>query len=237
MKAVIFGATGAVGRELVASLARQSHVSTIVAVTRSGPSSPSDADRWIAETFPSLTEPSHARKVQPAELDLDRFSARELAASEEGRADPSAAGESDGAQTLFSGAAYVGWALGTTKNDAGSAEAFERIDLGYCRAVARAAKREPTVRHFALVSSSGASSKSWFLYLKTKGRIEDFVRDLRFDRLSIYRPGLLNRGEKSRSHESFAIRFMKSTPVSAVADLMASHSNEDEGGVKVYEKF
>mmetsp|Transcript_6906 Transcript_6906/g.14383 ORF Transcript_6906/g.14383 Transcript_6906/m.14383 type:complete len:233 (-) Transcript_6906:228-926(-) len=232
MKAVVLGSTGAVGRELVASLARQAHITTVLAVTRSGPSSPSDVRRWIGEKFPSLTEPSHTSKVEAVELDWEDFAERELSGAKRDAAD-------ECPSNPFAGADYVGWALGTTKADAGSAEAFERVDFDYCRAAASVARREPSVKHFAVLSSAGASSKSWFLYLKTKGRIENFVTGLGFDRVSVYRPGLLDRGDKLRSKERILGKFLKATSASAVADLMASHSNHDEGEgrVEVYETF
>jgi len=241
MKAVVFGATGAVGRELVASLASQSHITKIIAVTRSVPSSPPDTDRWMTEKFPSLTEPSHAQKVEAVELDWESFAAKELSetttTTEKGSED-SSEGDSGGGVNLFAGAEYVGWALGTTKADAGSANKFERIDFDYCRAAAGAARREESVKHFAVVSSNGAKSNSWFLYLRTKGKIEDFVGGLGFDRVSIYRPGCLDRGDKLRSHEKYLVKVLKSTPVSAVANLMVSHSNDGgECGVKVYKEF
>jgi len=239
MKAVVLGATGAVGRELVASLASQLHISDVYAVTRKAPST-SDKDKWINETFPSLIEGSNSRKVKVVEMDWEAFSNRELSsASDE---DYNAGGGDNDGKNLFAGATYVSWALGTTRANAGSAKAFERIDLDYFRAAVSAAKKESSVKHFAVVSSQGANPKSWFLYMKVKGKIEDCVRKAAFDRVSIYRPGLLNRGDKLRFNEKIAVKLMKSTPVSAVANFMAFHSKEEkEGGdtttpiIKVYE--
>lgn len=48
--------------------------------------------------------------------------------------------------------------------------------------------------HCSLLTSTGSSSKSWFLYLKTKGVLEDDTKALKFDYTSVFRPGLLNRG-------------------------------------------
>ena len=38
---------------------------------------------------------------------------------------------------------------------------------------------------------SGANAGSWFLYMGTKGKTEEAVRAMGFDRVSVYRPGLL----------------------------------------------
>jgi len=44
------------------------------------------------------------------------------------------------------------------------------VDYGYATTFARLCK-ENGVKHIHSVSSTGANSKSWFLYLKTKGEV------------------------------------------------------------------
>lgn len=87
-------------------------------------------------------------------------------------------------------------ALGTTRAKAG-AEGFYRVDHDYVVESAKLAK-DGGVKHFHLVSSGGANKNSSFLYMKTKGQTDEDVSKLGFERLSIYRPGLLlvNRVEK-----------------------------------------
>lgn len=46
-------------------------------------------------------------------------------------------------------------------------------------------------KDFHLVTAQGSNKNSWFLYPKTKGLVEQEVTDMAFNRLSIYRPGLL----------------------------------------------
>lgn len=87
------------------------------------------------------------------------------------------------ADTCFTG-------LATTRALAGSAEAFVAIDYGINYDIAKAAK-EAGVKTFVLVSSTGASALLPFLYLKTKGRLENDVTALGFPRTIILRPGLL----------------------------------------------
>ena len=78
--------------------------------------------------------------------------------------------------------------LGTTIRAAGSQAAFAAIDHDAVVAFARAA-REAGARQFLMVSSVGAGGASF--YLKTKGRAEASVRALGFQRVDIFRPGLL----------------------------------------------
>lgn len=88
--------------------------------------------------------------------------------------------------------------LATTRGAAGSAQAFVDIDYGINIDIARAAKDAGT-HTFVLVSSVGADANSMFLYLKTKGRLEDAVLDLKFPRTIILRPGpLLGERDKSK---------------------------------------
>lgn len=70
-------------------------------------------------------------------------------------------------------AAFI--ALGTTRKDAGSAEAFRALDHDAVVAVAGAAKASG-VKHVAYISSVGANPHSWFLYPKTKGEVEEALK-------------------------------------------------------------
>jgi len=61
------------------------------------------------------------------------------------------------------------------------------------------------IPHYSLVSTTGADSKSWFLYTKTKGQTEQALKDLKLPQLSIMQPGLfLNRRNDSRLGEKIA---------------------------------
>lgn len=86
---------------------------------------------------------------------------------------------------------HIGFsALGSTRAKAGSAEAFYRVDHDYVVETAKLTK-EGGCMHFHLVSSGGANKNSSFLYMKTKGEADDDVSKLGFERVSIYRPGML----------------------------------------------
>jgi len=96
--------------------------------------------------------------------------------------------------------------LGTTRRDAGSAAAFRRVDLDYVVAFARRAKRAGALR-FMLVSSLGASSRSPFLYPRTKGECEAAIASIGFTTIVIVRPSfLLGARAQKRSGEAAALR-------------------------------
>ena len=80
---------------------------------------------------------------------------------------------------------------------------FRHIDCEIPLRLIRLA-REVSVSHCSLVTSTGSKSSSWFLYLKTKGELEEAVRNEHFEFMSIFRPGLLERGGAKRFVEKVA---------------------------------
>jgi len=96
--------------------------------------------------------------------------------------------------------------LGTTRRQAGSDEAFRTVDLDYVVAVARAA-RAHGAGTFALTSSVGANAASRFLYLRTKGEVEEAVAALGFASYTVVRPaGLIGERASVRRGEQIANR-------------------------------
>ena len=81
-------------------------------------------------------------------------------------------------------------ALGTTRKDAGSDEAFRRVDLDYVIAFAELARRHGCQR-LIVVSSLGANAHSPALYLRTKGEMEQALLAQSWPRLAIVRPAML----------------------------------------------
>lgn len=97
--------------------------------------------------------------------------------------------------------------LGTTRRDAGSADAFRRVDFDYVTAFARLALRSGAKR-FLLVSSVGASARSMLLYPRTKGESEAAITSLGFTTVVILRPSFLTgTRERERAGEAMAARF------------------------------
>uniref|UniRef100_A0A3B5M5D9 Protein HTATIP2 n=2 Tax=Xiphophorus couchianus TaxID=32473 RepID=A0A3B5M5D9_9TELE len=123
--------------------------------------------------------------------------------------------------------------LGTTRAKAG-ADGFIRVDHDYVLKSAELAKAGGC-SHFHLESSRGADKKSSFLYLKVKGQVEAEIEALGFDRLAIYRPGvLLVDRQESRPGEWLARKFFSafsavcsnsmSISIQAVAKAMVSNT-------------
>ncbi|MFO7645281.1 MAG: NAD(P)H-binding protein [Desulfosarcina sp.] len=80
--------------------------------------------------------------------------------------------------------------LGTTRKEAGSINAQRVVDLTYQYRAAQMAANHG-VRHYLLVSSSGANADSQNPYLRMKGELEQRVQTLSFERISIFQPSLL----------------------------------------------
>ena len=139
--------------------------------------------------------------------------------------------------------------LGTTLRDAGSAEAFRRVDLDYVAAFARLAKRSGAKR-FLMVSSLGASSRSPLLYPRTKGESEAAVATLGFTTVVIVRPSFLTGArDRQRAGETLAVRLgqwirpvligplRKYAPVeaTAVARTLATQAATAPAGITIIE--
>jgi uncharacterized protein YbjT (DUF2867 family) len=81
-------------------------------------------------------------------------------------------------------------ALGVGQPSKMAREEFVRIDRDLVLAIARAC-RKAGVKNFALLSAMGANSQSSFFYPKVKGQLEDGLRDLKFERLRLFRPSMI----------------------------------------------
>jgi len=98
--------------------------------------------------------------------------------------------------------------LGTTLKAAGSKEAQRKIDVDYQLQFAQNAKKKG-VEDFILVSSYGANSKSKVFYSRIKGELEEQIKALHFNKLTIFQPGMLERKDSNRTGEFLAIKLMK----------------------------
>ena len=86
-------------------------------------------------------------------------------------------------------------ALGSTIAQAGSREAFHRIDHDYPLAFARLAQAQGA-QAFVLNSAAGANPQSSIFYSRVKGELERDLRALGFASLTLVRPGLIG-GERN----------------------------------------
>ncbi|WDS38177.1 NAD-dependent dehydratase [Pseudoxanthomonas sp.] len=85
--------------------------------------------------------------------------------------------------------------LGTTMKQAGSREAFARVDHDYPLAVARLALQGGALS-YALNSAAGADPDSRFFYNRVKGNLERDLEALGYVSLTLVRPGLIG-GERA----------------------------------------
>ncbi|MBC6988165.1 NAD-dependent epimerase/dehydratase family protein [Hymenobacter sp. BT491] len=138
--------------------------------------------------------------------------------------------------------------LGTTMRQAGSKEAFYKVDYLYVVKLA-ATTAGNFAAQFLVVSAMGADAESRIYYNRVKGEMEDAVRQTPFRVIHIFRPSLLlgERREK-RLGEQIGFVLMKllnplllgplrkyrAVPAAAVARAMIRAAAEDGGGVRVH---
>ena len=156
MNVLHVGATGLVGRLVLARLLDVSAVARIVAPTR----------RALGSAHPKLHNPVIDFEALPEAAEWWAVDA-------------------------------VICTLGTTLADAGSRDAFRRVDHDYPLQVARLARRHGAGT-FALNSALGANARSSIFYNRVKGELEAALAALDYPALVLVRPGLID-GE--REHE------------------------------------
>ena len=108
--------------------------------------------------------------------------------------------------------------LGTTIRVAGSQPAFAAVDRDAVITFAKAAKASGA-RQFLMVTSVGANADARNFYLRTKGETEAGVASAGFERVDIFRPGLLrgNRQGARRPGEGIMMA------LSPITDLLTPH--------------
>ncbi|GGJ97282.1 NAD(P)H-binding protein [Pseudomonas matsuisoli] len=132
--------------------------------------------------------------------------------------------------------------LGSTMADAGSEEAFKRIDHDLILAIADRA-RKLGARHLLVVSAIGADSSSSFFYNRVKGETERALQAQNWPQLTIARPSLLlGHRQKARTAETLAGPIMKHLPgkwgaieASQLARALWRLALEEGDGVRIVE--
>ena len=138
--------------------------------------------------------------------------------------------------------------LGTTSKQAGSQEAFYKVDFLYVVQLA-ALTAANFAAQFLVVSSLGADVNSRFYYSRVKGEMEEAVSQTPFRAIHIFRPSLLL-GERPapRLGERFGAAVLalvrpllrggwrKYRPVAAttVAQAMLRAAEDDGGGMRLH---
>ncbi len=162
IKAVIIGATGATGKELVAQLLEDNRFEKMVV--------------WVRRSYFS----PHP-KLEEVIVDFDRLG--------------------DYADSINADVAFS--CLGTTLKDAGSKEAQWKVDHDYNFHFAKICQ-ESGVKHFILLSAVGVAEDSRFFYNRMKGTLEENIKKLGFEQLTILQPGMILRPGTDRPMEKFA---------------------------------
>ena len=98
--------------------------------------------------------------------------------------------------------------LGTTLKAAGGKDAQWKVDYDYQYNFAKAAK-ENNVEDYILVSSYNSDSKSKIFYSRMKGELEEKVKALEFNKITIFQPGMLDRKNSDRAGEVLGGKVIK----------------------------
>ncbi|MFV8325575.1 NAD(P)H-binding protein [Flavobacterium sp. ZS1P14] len=139
--------------------------------------------------------------------------------------------------------------IGTTIKKAGSKKAFRKVDFEYPRQFAAFALQNK-VKQFLIISSLGADPNSGNFYLKTKGEIEDFLKDCNFESVAVLQPSLLlgdraefRLGEKAGAFFMKTLSFLfvgnlkKYKPIESetVAKALFAIAEKNNKGFQIYE--
>ena len=140
-------------------------------------------------------------------------------------------------------------ALGTTMKQAGSRDAFRRVDFEYVVQTALRAKAQGA-QQMLMVSAYGASSGSRVFYNRVKGEAEEAIQAIGFEGVHILRPSLLTGDRReSRAGEQIGervlnvlsplligpLRALRPTPAEAVARTLVRVAAGERSGVHVYD--
>ena len=205
MKAIVIGATGATGKELLQLLLQDESIKEVKALVR-----------------------------KPLSLQQEKLQVHVIHFD-----------QPDQWQDLVTGDIAFS-CLGTTLKAAGSKEAQYQVDYEYQLAFARAARANGVPR-FVLISAGMADPKSLVFYSRMKGELEQAIRALGFENVTIFRPGLLSRPDTDRAGERVSesvLRFFNKLgllkklaplPVHQLATLMLRYGKQKNKGVQVLE--
>ncbi|CAM9823399.1 unnamed protein product [Pylaiella littoralis] len=205
-KAVVFGSTGAVGKEVVRALAESEQCQSITAIVR--------RLTTVSEWRGDGDSEKNGSTADFSKVEVKRINYEML--------------ETSLPEQHLRGKQIVFYCLGTTRKDAGSAAAFKKVDLTYLESVCQLC-RVAGVDHFSLVSSQGASASSPLLYPKVKGQCEKVVQSAGYPHTSIWRPGLLGRGDKARVVEKMFRLLVTEMPVETLARAMVAEAESKLG--------
>jgi uncharacterized protein YbjT (DUF2867 family) len=162
MKVALLGSTGLVGKNVLRLLSRLDAVTKVYCPVRTVPD------------LGALGILQGVSKIQFEPIDFEQVSGAYKPVILEG----------------FKDCCAVICCLGTTKKQAGSKIAQEKIDVRLPLSLAAIAK-SVGVKHFLCVSAQGADGHSPFFYNRLKGMLEEGLTMMGFESLTLVRPSLL----------------------------------------------
>ena len=160
-RVLIMGGTGQVGAAVVHALAAEPSCAEVVMVNRRA--IPPSADVRVRQVIPDTAAAQFPARVT------------ELAQSMIAQGDP------------VYGASCVGVGQGSMK---WSEEELKALEIGVFGGFARGCQAGGITR-FALLSAVGSTAKSRFRYVRLMGLKEETVQAIGFQRLAIFRPGII----------------------------------------------
>lgn len=205
--ALLAGATGLVGSQLLPLLLASDRYAKVIVVGR----------RPLPQVHP---------KLEQRVLDLDHLEEHRL--------------------SLIADDVYC--CLGTTMRQAGSKEAFYKVDYLYVVKLAALAAAN-FASQLLVVSAMGADAESRIYYNRVKGEMEEAVKQTPFRAIHLFRPSLLlgERTEKRAGEQIGAVlmkllqpimlgplRKYRAVSAASVARAMLRAAEEDGGGVRVH---
>lgn len=169
-KAVVIGATGLIGKELINQLLKNHDFVSIKAVVRRSMDWSDPKLHWVViEDFDDLL--NHAKDLEGT---------------------------------------HFFCALGTTMKQAGSKEAFRKVDYDYPLDFAKIAHSQSEFQQFLIVSATGANANAWIFYNRVKGELEKELESKDLGALKIFQPSLLLGDRKeSRLGEQIGAAFVR----------------------------
>jgi len=226
--ALIVGASGAVGKEVVKELVASKAFNKITSIGRRVVDFKITSDHSLEPELKQEIKTSDTKVYNGCEL-------RQVIVDFENL---------DQHKGEFNNIDHVFCCLGTTRAQAGSAEAFKKVDYTYVVNSGEFAK-QANVPHYSLVSSIGADPNSSLLYPQTKGLTEEKLKSFGFSRLSIFQPSFLKERDGQRFGEKVAITIYPAfgwflpenyKPISTrtVAKAMVRDALNDKPGVSLY---
>lgn len=201
MKALLAGATGAIGSQLLDELCKDERFSEIVAITR----------HPLPNRSPKLTE---LRINSLDELNaivplVNLNASSQTAHGETISSNVVFAPEADKAANLLADTDMLFCCLGTTIKKAGSQENFRKVDLEGVKILGALAERMH-IKNFVLISAAGADKDSPLFYNRVKGEAEEDLLKRNIDNITIFRPGLLlTERDEFRFGELLAIKIVR----------------------------